>query len=593
MKQFVMFLLFFFSNFSYADDIGTKNITCGFQQCNPDFTPATYLEQVDKTIIDIGKGNEDNIEITLPSNQEPRSLVLILENNSIVGRNLNANLNSKLKEKDTGNFTIIGDIFNELNINLNGFDGSTGEDASVLCAQRFLDGTYGDSSKNFYLARRNNDENLDMNRCDDIDVQHIQESKFTCQQPDFQTRDFPTVDVQRVKYKQRCIGTSIRYRCLQRKVRLKCEWASIALGYRSVSKYENYPCSSGGSTNNSNYKWGGGNCKYNYSTSCWRGGDLSWSYNRYRSNAYQQNPVPSPPWALVYDNNRCSEANFGGAFAYQGGHDLNELRFLQAQETGTVDRLCEQYFPYPKTQGWRFNKVLEAFITSPGLDPDTLQPLPGSDWDVKFTDFFTPCNSLGPYVILNSEIQTWTTFGEVGSQCNDASIAEDTNNLIPWNASGVIQDPTFGTEQLLCNPNSCPVQNVTQENDLNYDYIDPTAGANGTKQGDGVILIYDYNKDSSNLQARAGIAGQGGQNDLPSLNTTKYCVKISDAETKGIDSSFAKDPIVNFNIYNWEGLKINRGQPGGQVPDYSNKSLRIYRKLDSSLRYLIKNSLFE
>lgn len=584
MKKFIILLTFIcFNSYAQEDEvIGTKTITCGFEQCNPDFTPSLYLEQVDKTVIDMGSNNEDNIEINLPENQDPRSLVLILENNSVVGRNLNANLNSKLKESNTKNFTLIGDIFNELNVNLNGFDGAIGEDASVICAKRFLDGSYGDSSRNFYLARRNNDESLDMNRCDDIDVQHIQESKFTCQELDFERRDFPTVEVERVKYKQRCVGTSIRYRCLQRKVQIRCEWAGYARGYRSVSKYENYPCSNA---------WGGGNCKYNYSHSCWRGRDLSASYNNIRSDA---GSGVSPKWSLILnDNNRCSFPRYGGSFAYQQSTELNELRFLSAQQTGTVDRLCESDFPYPIAPAWRFNRVIEAFITSPGLDPDTLQPLPGSNWEVEFTDFFTPCSSLGPFITLNSEIQTWTTYGEVGAQCNDASIAEDVNDLIPWNQSGIVQDPTFGTEKLLCNPNNCPVQNLTQEKDLNFDLIDPTAGANGTNQGDGVLLIYDYNKENSNISARPGIAGQGGNSDLEQLNSTQYCVKISDADSRGIDSSFAQNPVVNFNIYNWEGLKINRGQPSGQVPDFSNKSIKIYKKLDSSLRHLIKNTLFE
>jgi hypothetical protein len=579
-KLFILFLITF-NIFASDDPVGTKNITCGFDQCIPDFTPSLYLEQVEKTIIDLGKNNEDNIEINLPENQDPRSLVLVLENNSVVGRNLNVELNSKMKEKDTANFILVGDIFNELNLNLNGFDGAVGEDASAICAGRFLDGTYGDSSRNFYLARRNNDETLDMNRCDDIDVQHIQESKFSCQELGFENRDFPTVEVERVKYKQRCIGTSIRYRCLQRKVKIRCEWAGYARGYRSVSKYENYPCSNA---------WGGGNCKYSYEHSCWRGRDLSQTYDNIRSTAPGN---VSPKWSIVYDNNRCVQPKFGGVFAYQQSEELNELRFLQAQETNTVARLCESDFPYPIAPGWKFNKVIEAYVTSPGLDPDTLQPLPGSNWEVQFTNFFTPCSSLGPFVTLNSEIQTWTAYGEVGAQCNDASIPEDVNDLIPWNASGVVQDPTFGTEKLLCNPQSCPVQNLTQEKDLVFDNIDPTAGANGTNQGDGVLLIYDYNQDNSTITARSGVAGQGGLNDLDSLSSTKYCVKISDADTKGIDSSFAQNPVVNFNIYNWEGLKINRGQPSGQVPDYSNKSIKIYKKLDSSLRYLIKNTLFE
>lgn len=580
--KFIIFLFFILSNEIYSqENLGVKNITCGFQQCIPDFTPSTYLEQVDKTIIDLGRSNPDNVNILLPENQEPRSLVLIMENNSAVGRNLNASLNSKIKEKDSANLVLIGDLFNELKINLNGFDGETGKDASILCAEKFLDGSYGESSRNFFIARRTSNPNLPQDRCDELDSEHIQETKFSCEDSEFTQRDFPTVEVNRVKFKQRCVGTSIRYKCLQRKVRIRCEWSGYARGYAQQDKWVNYPCSN---------PWGGGNCNYNSSHSCWRGRDLSNSYNGIKSTAEDN---VNPKWALIYDNNRCQFGAYGGVFAYQQSEELNELRYLQAQETNTVDRLCESDFPYPIAPGWRFNRVVESFVTTPGLDPDTLLPLPGSNWEVAFTDFFTPCQSLGPFVTLNSEIQTWTAFGEIGGNCSDASIPEDVNNLIPWNASGTIQDPTFGTEKLLCNPQNCPVQNITKEKDLNFDVIDPTSGANGTKQGTGILLIYDYNESLSQLQSRAGVAGNGGNNDLPELKNTKYCVKIDDATTKGIDSLFGKSPVVNYDIYNWEGLKINRGQPSGQVPDFSNNGLQIYKKLDSSLRYLIKNSLFE
>ena len=576
MKKYITLFLFLILQNIYAED---KNIVCGFQQCSPDFNPSLYLEQSDQTIINIGN-NSDNINIELPVNQQPRSLFLSVNNNTLDGVDLNADLSSKLEENDTKEFILIGDIFNDLNVSLNGYDGQQGQDASIICANRFLDGSYGETSRQFFLSRRQN-QNIPQDRCDEQDVRHIQNSKFSCQENDFSLTNISTVEVERVQFKQRCIGTSIRYKCLQRKVKIACEWAAYPRGFPLTNKYTNLPCSN---------RWGGSNCDYRFGDSCWRGRDLSASYSNNTILSYAPDNV-SPKWIVSFDDNRCTFPRFGGAFAYQQSFELSEARYLDALNRDALSELCTSDFPGPPAPAWRFNQVNEAVVTSPGLDPDTLLPLPGSNWDVQFTDFFEPCSSLGSYETLNSEIETWTAFGNPENNCSDANIPEDTNNLIPWNPSGVVQDPTFGTENLLCNPDNCPVQSLTREIDFNFDEIDPTSGANGTKQGTGVLFLYDYNQ--LNAQARAGLAGLGGNNDLPLLEETKYCVKIDDASSKGIDSSFAKNPVVNFNIYNWEGLKVNRGQPGGQVPDFSNNSIKIYRKLDSSFRYYLQQTMLE
>lgn len=575
MKNFTLIILLFW----ISNAIAQKQVTCGLSECMPGFSAPLYLEQANQTIIDAGVNNQDAITITLPANQEPRKLVFMVENNSLVGRDLTADLNSEMPEKEAEDFILIGDIFNNLNINLNGYTGTGGKDASQICADRFLDGTYGASSKTFFESRRSANAELSLSRCDETDVNHIQSTKFTCPDTDYVATANNNVQVQRIKLKQRCVGTSIRYKCVQRYLRLKCEWNGFPRGYKLVNKYNYYPCTN---------IWGGRNCRYDFNSSCWRGRDLSAAQNQ--GSSYPPDGT-TPPWTIIFDNNRCDYVNQGGVFAYQQTDKLIERRYLDAVQSDSVSRLCQSDFPYPNRLAWRFNRVTEAYITQPGLDPDTLDPLPGSNWDVKKTDFFTPCSSLGLYDTLNSEIQTWTSFGDVGNNCSDARVVEDPNNLIPWTRSGTDQDPSFGVESFFCAPGNCPIQNLVREFDQNFDYIDPTIGSNGTNQGDGIILIYD----SNNLvaTARPGQAGNGGRNDIPNLKQAKSCVKIDDAVTKGIDSSFAREPIVNFNLYQWTGLKVNTGQPSGQPPTFDPKSIKIFKKIDSSVRYLIKQELVQ
>lgn len=589
MKTVINLLISILLNISLAaaeDSAPIKTITCGFGQCAPSFTANLYLEQSARTIIDVGSQNNATIQAVLPENQDPRNLVLSVNNNSIIGQDIVINLNSKKVEKHSGNFTLIGDIFKNVSINLDGYNGETGKDASILCADKFKNGNYGEDSKGYFLNRRTSNPNLNPNRCDNQDVQHLQETKFQCQNPGYSLSEFETVNVNRIKFKQRCIGTSIRYKCLQRKVQLKCEWAGLARGTPG-------PCGKG-CHNHCSRIFGAADCFYgNYS--CWSSdynAELPHADSRYSS---YPNPDQVPPWSVTSELSRCSPrsepGSLGGWFAYQRTDLLNEQTYLRAVQSNSVAALCGQ-FPNPTqknrsgTPAWKFNRVAQSALTYPGLDPETQNPLPGSNWIVKLSDFFVSCGSYGEFETLNSQIDNWTSFGDIGNSCSDARIPEDTNNLIPWTKAGEEQDPSFGTERLNCSPGNCPIQNLVQENDLNYDVLDPTSGANGTSQGNGNLLVYDFKTITSS--ANPGIAGNGGQNDIGEIIQDKYCVKIDDANTQGILSSFAKSPLVNFNIYKWQALNVKRGQPSGGSPEFSKNKINIFKKLDSSIRYLIK-----
>lgn len=81
------------------EEIPTKVITCGFGQCEPNFTPGLYLEQSDRTVINVGNNNNATLNAVLPANQDPRNLVISVNNNSLNGQNLNVDLASKKMEK--------------------------------------------------------------------------------------------------------------------------------------------------------------------------------------------------------------------------------------------------------------------------------------------------------------------------------------------------------------------------------------------------------------------------------------------------------------------------------------------------------------
>lgn len=550
-----------------------KNIDCGFNQCIPDSSYSSYLEQSNQTYIDLGPSNNSDVNVKLLENADPRNLNLIIENTDNYNHNVIIDFKSKKKEKDSPNIILVGSVFNNITINTDGFDGESGEDASIICGRRFLDGSYGEIAKTYYQNRRSNSQLIPADRCTQEDLEFLHNTKFTCDDPTYNTSEFPRVAVSRNRYKQKCNGTTIRNKCLQKTVSFTCEWAARGKGYRKVNKYNNYQCPN---------PWiSSGNCVYIYE-SCW---------HTLLHNSWQQEENSYPKWKLLQNIGRCNRRYVGGEFAYQETKTYPELLF---KEIGNMKTICENNFPYPQTSVWYFMQATNPELTSPGLNPDTLEPIvipdneeQSSTWIVNTSDFFQSCDA--NYEKIQTITEGWSTFGELGKNCSDATHPSDPNNRIPWVASGIEQNSSFGQETLFCDPNDCPVKVNSNDLDKSFDLIDPTVGANSTSQGSGLVFIFRTNHISTSFVS--GIPGIGGKNDLEEITTKKYCVKIDDASTRGVDSDYGNTPLVNFKIYNWKGIDINTGQPGGSSGYNEDKKILVFKGLNKFVRNLISQDL--
>ena len=586
-----IFIFLSLFHFAIAEDTISKKIVCGFGECRPDFTPNIYLEKSNATFLDIGDFNSEDIEVSLPVNQEPRSLFLSVNNNDVVGRDLFVDFQSKRAGYNTEDFVLVGDIFDNVNIKMDGYQGVSGKNASEICAERIISGSYGNFYRTQFLERRDADPRLPRDKCIDDDVDEIQRNSFSCIEEtadaEYQEEDFSLVNVERVKFKQRCIGTSVKYKCVKRKVRVECRWKALPYG----SPAPGLPC---------NNRWGGNNCSYNLVDSCWRSRDLNRIYG---GNSSYPPTNSNNPWEVIFDTNSCSfpgegspvefdenRGMNGGAFAYNITGQMLEKQYKDAEREGRLDQFCRQNTSGPPSPGWLFDGIEEVTFEQPGLDLDTLEPLPGSTWEVASTGFFEECSQFGDFEVLTPILENWQTFGEVGNECTDVSIAEDPNNKIPWVKSGSSQDRSFGTELLLCSPDNCQVETISKKEDAFFDEIQPTGGTSGTIQGDAILFIYDI--DSFSYTAKTGLGGDGGDNDIPALENLKYCSKIKDAATQGINSEFALKPVVYFNQYEWRALKVGPGRSSGNDAPFSTKGIKMYKKIDSSVRYLLKNDNF-
>lgn len=508
---------------SHAQTVYDRIVRCGTSTCDaPNFTTQSFVEKVGWTAIDVGP-NTGNIQIKTRdpgpggASEPPRS-VRIMMRNGATPRNLSIELSATSTNANAANAIIIGDTFNDLSINLNGFNGIKGKDASQICATRVISGQYGADAKLFFQQRRAADPSLNPGRCDRIDLSYMQSFGFTCDDPTYQSvaGTAPVVEVTRLRSKARCTGVLVRDLCVKYKAYVQCTWTTWRLACEKKGCY-------------------------------WTGQRIC---NSPAAILPDQLVVQEQPWR-GWDN-FCR--------SYVGGPNCND---------GLVQIYSVGY-------NSRYNSA---------VDPGSYAPLDGSIAEQYTTVAYGSCANL--WLKIRTESVVKIAYDNTGTDCSraDISIPEDPNKSIPWAYSGMAQEPEFGTETLQCRVNECPVNSTISDLTRNLDVIAPDSGQNGTQQGSGVALVYDAK--TINATAVIGQAGAAGQSDLDAPSSTKYCMKKRDYDTDGGLSEFARNPSVSFRRYTWKAITTTGGGNNGVPPAASANTVQVYKKLDSSARYLL------
>lgn len=239
-------ILFILSSNAYSQ----KLIECGNETCETNFDPVLQLEKVLYSAIDIGVRNQDNISVLSDTIQQPRNSRLYVEQNNVLGQNITIDLRSKSEESNSADVLLISDFIKNLNINLSGYDGINGKKASEICAEEYKKGAFGafgDEALQEFENRRLFDLTIPQNQCVRVDQEYLLDNNFTCDQADFEEIDAnnPSVIVERLKGKNKCIGLSYMDICLSKTVEVTCTWRikytdpSTVAGQFSTSN--NYP----------------------------------------------------------------------------------------------------------------------------------------------------------------------------------------------------------------------------------------------------------------------------------------------------------------------------------------------------------------
>lgn len=228
-------------------------------------------------------------------------------------------------------------------------------------------------------------------------------------------------------------------------------------------------------------------------------------------------------------------------------------------------------------------------VTQPSHDSTYYTIPPESDWKIRYVPTNSACPT-GFSLIKPNHLASNISYDENDDQCDDVYIPEDpTGKVISWKYVGFDRLPEFGTELILCKLGNCIVQSSIREGDRNLITYNPGSGSSGTQQGEGLLFVYDIKHILTSYKNGSG--GQVGANDLTAFEQPKACARIQDAETTGLNSLYAKDPVVDFKKLRWKAIKVIESGNFGRNPPNNGKSIRVFKKMDSSIRYLLKQEL--
>lgn len=228
--------------------------------------------------------------------------------------------------------------------------------------------------------------------------------------------------------------------------------------------------------------------------------------------------------------------------------------------------------------------------TSPTYNPENFTTDDTSKWGMEYVKVGTQCPMYHDK-IKTDYVTTHVEYDPDDDKCDNITYKYDPENkLIDWQNVGFERKPEFGIESILCTLGDCPIKS-------NVEYFDGTMTPKisldnelkGTQQGEGSVFLYDVN--TLTATSKKGQNSTIGVNDLPVLNEVRYCYKIQDAVTSGEDSDFAIEPVVQFQKYNWQAITVDEKVKMPEPVKDNKKKINIFKKIDSSVRNLLKEEL--
>lgn len=305
----------------------------------------------------------------------PQNLGLVTNSGQFPGKNINVSINSQNDTSNGANLILIGDNINNLNVNLDGYNGERGKHSSEICADKVKNGDYGSNIQNYFNNRRSSNSTLDPNRCDADDLNYMQTFNFSCDDPAYQeiSTSNPVVSVSQVKKLARCNAVASYSYCVKRKLNVSCNfklWSTFRQQWvtgdilDSPSWYPGPQSCTDSYTSCGNTNIQCTNYQVTQVTPLSNNNNGTFSFNQCKYNSAQNNPCASQQVGSIlnietfYKTTSCASNQIPGmpvTRSISAGPFEEEFFNSEMTRLGGIDKFCEAYAPIPPksvSQDW-------------------------------------------------------------------------------------------------------------------------------------------------------------------------------------------------------------------------------------------------
>tara|TARA_Y100000034_G_scaffold136372_1_gene212460 strand:- start:846 stop:2732 length:1887 start_codon:yes stop_codon:yes gene_type:complete len=615
--------------FSISLQAQTVNVECHTGECivDPGTNPNLLVNTPNYSTIDLGYINNP-LNVTALPDRDPQSLRLYMENGEVPGKNVYIDLSAGNDQVDSANLILIGDNFDSMVVKLNGYDGEKGKDASEICADNIKSLKYGATVFNAFNTRRSGSNGADPDRCEQADLNFLQENTFSCDEVDYNqiAGAPPVVDAVRIKPKARCQGFFRAKICEKRETKLRCEFkvwnaatymgsgpsygwgTTIGASKFYTNRQSNYSDFRINDIDLENYIQNlrnveglGGTDEDLLRRYCHDNTNMdSFEISSTRKMLYHYG---NSHWPLVaYSSN-----NFGGLSYEEKQQCISNMGYSDVSGLSGQTPAYKNFSlvnghhagspPLGVVYSGDRRKDSHAFMNALGSGGNSFDVCSWQPYNTELTELgvtdtlYIAGNDSCPSGYEEEDIQysIVTAYDENDNLCDDVSHPSDPLNQAVWTFTGYDQLEEFENQTITCSVNSCILQTNITDLEYDLDKIEVENGKNGTQKGGAVIFAYSI--QNQDIQTIQGQAGPAGKDDINLSVDTRTCAKVNDVISDGRASDFAKDPQISFKRYSWKAITTTGGGVAGIPPQESTKETKVYKKIDSSLRNILRKEL--
>ena len=228
MKTLLLALIMTIGFNSYA-----QNISCGDGNCSYDNDLDIRNDQNLSSFTQFDVHNlENNLQITTPVGAAPRNVKLSINNIDGGISDFLLSLRSTRKGFGGGSAVIIGSKTKNMSVDVSGRKGDDALNASYVCANKVLNGEFGEAIKSRFLTMRIGNPALPADQCTQDDLLSVQGNQFSCG-AGFTEFDGININASRWTPRRECTSRSERNLCVQRRMKITCTWLAEKLPGRS------------------------------------------------------------------------------------------------------------------------------------------------------------------------------------------------------------------------------------------------------------------------------------------------------------------------------------------------------------------------